>query len=111
LNLVFIFYAGFALFITGLFGVMHFKSRTLQLISVQLIIVSSIVNFLSFSQILYESPTSIIVFVLISVFLIIIFQFCIVFYVYSGLNEKKSRINESGNGLFYFGLEEWLGDK
>jgi len=111
LNLVFIFYAGFSLFIIGLSGVLFFKSITSQIIALQFIIVSSLVNFLSFSQILYESPTSIIAFVLISVFLIIIFQFIIILYLYSGLNEPQSSTTKLEHGLFYFGIAEWLGEK
>lgn len=111
MNLVFIFYASFALFIIGLFGALFFKSTTAQIISFQFITVSSLVNFLSFSQILYESPTSILVFVLLSVFLIIIFQFCIILYLCSGLNEPKLKITELEYGLFYFGVAEWLGEK
>jgi NADH:ubiquinone oxidoreductase subunit K len=111
LNLVFIFYTGFTLFIIGLFGVLFFKSITSQIISLQFIIVSSLVNFLSFSQILYESPTSILAFVLLSVFLIIIFQFSIIVYLYSGLNEPKLNRTEFEHSLFYFGIAEWLGEK
>lgn len=111
MNLVFIFYAGFALFIIGLFGVLFFKSITSQIISLQFIIVSSLINFLSFSQILYESPTSILAFVLLSVFLIIIFQFSIIAYLYSGLNEPKLSLTGFEHGLFYFGIAEWLGEK
>jgi NADH:ubiquinone oxidoreductase subunit K len=111
LNLVFIFYASFALFIIGLFGTLFFKSMTSQIISVQFIMVSSLVNFLSFSQILYESPTSIFAFVLLSVFLIIIFQFFIIVYLYSGLNEPKLNLTELEYGLFYFGIADWLGER
>ena len=109
--MVFIFYASFTLFIIGLFGSLFFKSITAQIISVQFIMVSSLVNFLSFSQILYESPTSILAFVLLSVFLIIIFQFSIILYLYSGLNEPKLRMTQLDYGLFYFGIAEWLGEK
>ncbi len=109
--MAFIFYASFALFIIGLFGSLFFRNITSQLISFQFIMVSSLVNFLSFSQILYESPTSILVFVLLSVFLIIIFQFCIILYLYSSLNEPKLRMTEFDYGLFYFEIAEWLGEK
>jgi NADH:ubiquinone oxidoreductase subunit K len=111
LNLVFIFYAGFALFIIGLFAVLFFKSITAQIMSVMFIMVSSLINFLSFSQILYESPASILAFVLLSVFLIIIFQFSIILYLYSGLNEPKLSMTQMKNSLFYFGIAEWLGEK
>ena len=111
MNLVFIFYASFTLFIIGLFGSLFFKSITAQIISVMFITVSSLINFLSFSQILYESPTSILAFVLLSVFLIIIFQFSIILYLYSGLNESKLRMTQLDYGLFYFGIAEWLGEK
>lgn len=109
--MVFIFYASFTLFIIGLFGSLFFKSITAQIISVMFITVSSLINFLSFSQILYESPTSILAFVLLSVFLIIIFQFSIILYLYSGLNEPKLRMTQLDYGLFYFGIAEWLGEK
>ena len=109
--MVFIFYASLALFIVGLFSSLFFKSITSQLISFQFIIVSSMINFLSFSQILYKSPATILVFVLISVFLIIIFQFCIILYLYSSLNESKLKLAESDCSLFYFGIPEWLGEK
>ena len=109
--MVFIFYASFTLFIIGLFGSLFFKSITAQIISVIFITVSSLINFLSFSQILYESPTSILAFVLLSVFLIIIFQFSIILYLYSGLNEPKLRMTQLDYGLFYFGIAEWLGEK
>ncbi|MHB1346804.1 MAG: hypothetical protein ACYCXK_04860 [Candidatus Humimicrobiaceae bacterium] len=111
MNLVFIFYASLALFIVGLFGSLFFKSITSQLISFQFIIASSMINFLSFSQILFESQISILVFVLLSVFLIIIFQFCIILYLYSSLNEPKLKLAEPDCSLFHFGIPEWLGEK
>lgn len=111
MNLTFIFYISFALFIIGLFGVLFFKNITAAIISIQFIIVSSMINFLSFSQILYETATAVLAFVLLSIFLIIIFQFAIIVYLYSNLNEPKLGTTEFENNLFFFSLDEWLGEK
>ncbi|MCE5329409.1 hypothetical protein LLG07_03620 [bacterium] len=111
MNLAFIFYISFALFVIGLFGAVYFKSITAIIISVQFIAVSAVINFLSFSQILYENSASLLSFVIISVFLILIFQFVIIFYLYSNLNNPKIGKVEFENNLFYFNREEWLGEK
>lgn len=81
------------------------------MVSAQFIAVSSVINFLSFSQILYENSVPILSFVIISMFLILIFQFVIIFYLYSSLNYIKTAKVEFENNLFYFTMEEWLGEK
>ncbi len=72
---------------------------------------SAVINFLSFSQILYENSAPALSFVIISVFLILIFQFTIIFYLYSNLNNPETGRFEFENNLFYFKIEEWLGEK
>lgn len=111
MNLVFIFYTSFILFIIGLFSILFFKSITAEIISIQFILASSLINFLSFSQILYDSSTIILIFVLLSVFLIILFQFIIIVYLYLNLNKPELRIVKFENNLFYFGLKEWIGEE
>jgi len=111
LNLAFIFYISFVLFIIGLFGAAYFKNIAAIIIAVQFIIVSAIINFLSFAQVLYENSASLLSFVIISVFLIFIFQFVIIFYLYSNLSNPGIGKIEFENNLFYFNIEEWLGEK
>ncbi|MCL4378824.1 MAG: hypothetical protein M1409_10710 [Actinobacteria bacterium] len=90
---------------------LYFKNITAIIVAAQFIIISSVVNFLSFSQILYEASAANISFVILTFLLIFIFQFTIIFYLHSNLNDLKTANTGFENNLFYFGIEEWLGEK
>lgn len=110
MNIQYISYFSFALFLFGLFGASYNRSFLSIIISFQFLIVSSLINFLSFSLFLYQSLTwdkTFIIFAFISVYLIL---FSLVYYNYS----RQTQIYEldvlKDFRLFKPDKSDWWGD-
>ncbi|MCE5328944.1 hypothetical protein LLG07_01205 [bacterium] len=110
MNITFIFLASSLLFLIGVFGSLFFGSVTKIIISLQCILTAAVINFLGFAQILYGTSVWAVTFVLISVILIFLFQFMIVFYLNSNTYQYQSDGFDFSSGLYYFGIKDWLGE-
>jgi len=109
MNITYIYYLSSLLFLIGVIGALLFKTFSRILISLQFIILASIINFLSFSQALYESPAWAILFVLFSALLLFLFESAIIFYFYLNMSEDKFGKFDLSENLYYFNIKDWLG--
>jgi len=114
LSLQFIFYFSFLLFLLGLFGVLYSRDIISILISFQFIIISSGINFISFSYFLYQGSAWSNVFVFLGMISIYLLMFCIIFYSYLSFNKLDGNL-DSRNVLRDFKLFEldwsnWWGE-
>jgi len=110
LNIQYISYISFALFLFGLFGASYYRSFLSIIISFQFLILSSLINFLSFALFLYQSLTWDKTFIIFSFISFYSLLFSIVFYNYS----RQTQIYEldvlGDFRLFKSGKSDWWGD-
>jgi len=113
-SLQFVFCFSFLLFLLGLFGVLYRVDIVSILISLQFIVISSMVNFLSFSYFLYQDATWAIVFIFLGIIPLYLLMFCMVFYSYSSFNNLSSNpdnISVVNNfRLFELSKSDWWGE-
>ncbi|MBM3706964.1 MAG: hypothetical protein FJW69_01275 [Actinobacteria bacterium] len=110
MNIQYISYISFALFLLGLFGASYCRSFLSIIVSFQFLILSSLINFLSFALFLYQSlawDKTFIIFAFISVYILL---FSIVFYN----NSRQTHIYEldvlRDFRLFKPDKSDWWGD-
>lgn len=108
--LQFLVYFSFLLFLLGIFGTFYSHDMVSLIISFQIIIISSVVNFLSFSQFLYQISVWDKVFILLGISVIYIFGFFIVFYSYSNINYINKMDVLKNFRLFELNLSSWWGE-
>ncbi len=113
MNLQIINYFSFLIFLLGLFGVSFYKSFLSVLISFQLIIVSGLINFFSFSLFLYNESVWDKTFTLLGIISVYLLMFSIVYYNFatSGKIRNKATIR-SGDDYLLFKLDksDWWGE-
>jgi NADH:ubiquinone oxidoreductase subunit K len=108
MNITYIYYLSSLLFLIGVIGALFFETFSRILISLQFIMLASIINFLSFSQTLYENPVWAVLFVLFSTLLLFLFESAIVFYFYLNVSEAKFGKFDLNKNLYYFNIKDWL---
>lgn len=111
MNITFIFFSSTLLFLIGVFASLFFKNVSGIIISLQLIFTAAIINFLGFSQILYGTSVWAVTFILIAVITIFLFQFVIIFYLKSNIYQYKTDKLDFSSSLYYFKINDWLGDE
>jgi len=111
LNLQFINYFSFLLFLLGLFGVSYYKSFLSIMISLQVMILAGAINFFSFSVFLYQEPIWDKIFVIFGFISIYLLLFSIVFYNYSKQNMIYRNIALDDYKLFKIEKADWWGDE
>jgi len=113
-SLQFVFCFSFLLFLLGLFGVLYRGDIVSLLISLQFIIISSMVNFLSFSYFLYQDTTWAVVFIFLGMVPLYLLVFCMVFYSYSSFNNLSSNLGNisivNNFRLFELSKSDWWGE-
>jgi NADH:ubiquinone oxidoreductase subunit K len=110
LNIQVLNFLSFSLFILGVFGVAYSRRFLSIVISFQLLIISSMINFYSFSLFLYESSTWDKTFILLAFMSVYLALFSIVFYNFSrqtGVYELDVRVDLR---LFKFEIADWWGE-
>jgi NADH:ubiquinone oxidoreductase subunit K len=98
------------LFLLGAFGAIYSRRFLSIMVSFQLIIISALINFYSFSLFIYESSTWDKTFILLAFMSIYLAAFSIVFYNYSrqtGVYELDVREDMR---LFKFEKADWWGE-
>jgi len=111
LNLQYIVYLSFLIFLLGIFGASFSRSFLSIIISFQFIILSSMSNFFAFSLFLYDSSVWDKTFIFFALTCIYLLLFAIVFYNYSrqtGVYELDAR---KDFGLFKFDRSDWWGEE
>ena len=114
MSLEFVFYFSFLLFLLGLFGLLYSSDIVSILISFQFIIISSVINFISFSYFLYQDSVWANIFVFLGMISIYLLMFCIIFYSYLSFNNLNGDL-DSRNVLRDFKLfkldrSDWWGE-
>lgn len=110
MNIQIIIYISFLMFILGLFGVLYSKDIVSILISLQFIIMSGGINFISFSQTVYQAPLRGMIFVFMAFITIYLFLFAFIFYIYINLTHFDSESLLKDFVLFKLNIRDWWGD-
>ena len=111
MNIQYIVYLSFLIFLLGIFGASFSRSFLSIIISFQLIIISSLCNFFAFSLFLYTSSVwdkTFIFFAFASIYLLL---FAIVFYNYSRQTNVYELDARKDYQLFKFDLSDWWGEE
>ncbi|MBM3705280.1 MAG: hypothetical protein FJW66_02020 [Actinobacteria bacterium] len=101
---------GFAIFLLGLFGATYYRSFLSIMISFQLLIVYSVINFFSFSLFIYVLSSWDKTFVFFAFIAIYTLLFMIVFYNYSKQTNIYGLEVLQDLRLFKFDRSDWWGE-
>ncbi len=110
MRLEFFIYGSFILFLLSFFGLIFIKGFARVVISLQVLIFSGIINFLSFSFILYQGSFWDKIFLMLGLVCLYLFLFCIIFYAH--FKAKDNEILKYFNKLNFFetGRSSWWGE-
>lgn len=101
---------GFAIFLLGLFGVAYYRSFLSIMVSFQLLVIYSVINFFSFSLFIYDLSNwdkTFVFFAFISIYSLL---FMIVFYNYSRQTNIYGLEVLNDLRLFKFNRSDWWGE-
>jgi hypothetical protein len=99
------------LFILGVFGAVYSKRLLSIIISLQLIVVSALINFYSFGLFVYQSSSWDKTFILLSFITIYLLFFSVVFYSYSRQAGIYDFDVKKDMRLFKFTKSDWWGEE
>lgn len=111
MNLQYIVYFSFLIFLLGIFGASFSRGFLSIIISFQFIIISALCNFLAFSLFLYEASVWDKTFIFIAFAGIYLLLFAIVFYNYSRQTNVYELDARKDFGLFKFDRSDWWGEE
>lgn len=111
MNIQIIITISFIMFILGLFGILYAKDIVSVLIASQFIIMSGGVNFISFSQTVYQAPLRGMLFVFLAFMTLYLFLFALVFYLYIHLTHFDSESLLKDFMLYKLNIRDWWGDE
>ncbi len=113
MNLQLISYFSFSIFLLGLFGVSFYKNFLSIIISFQLIIFSTLINFFSFSLFLYNESVWDKIFTLLGIISVYLLMFSIVYYKFATggkIREKAPLGSRDDYMLFKLDKSDWWGE-
>lgn len=110
MNLQFIIYFSFLLFLMGVFGIFYSRDIVTVFVSYQFIVISAVINFLSFSNFLYVHSLWAEIFIISGVISIYFLMFCLVYYIYSKLSFLEKRMFYENYRLFRIIRSDWWGE-
>lgn len=113
MNLQLISYFSFSIFLLGLFGVSFYKSFLSKVISFQLIIVSALINFFSFSLFLYSESVWDKTFTLLGIISVYLLMFSIVYYNFATGEKIRDKAPSGPRDeylLFKLDKSDWWGE-
>ncbi len=110
MNFELVIYFSFLLFLLGIFGVFYSRNILSLLITFQLIIISSIINFFSFSQLLYAQAVWDKIFIIFGTTALYLFMFAIIYFIYINQDamDRKKYLEEFK--LFKITRSDWWGE-
>lgn len=110
MNFELIIYFSFALFLLGIFGILYSRNILSLLITFQMIILSAIINFFSFSQFLYGQAVADKVFIIFGTISLYLFMFAIIYFIHIRQNilDRNRTIKEFK--LFKTTKSDWWGE-
>ena len=110
MNFQFIIYFNFLLFLMGVFGIFYSKNIISVFVSYQFIIISATINFLSFSQFLYQRSLWGGIFIIFGITSIYFLMFCIINYIYLKLDPLDKEMLYREFRLFKITRSDWWGE-
>ena len=110
MNFQFIIYFNFLLFLMGVFGIFYSKNIISVFVSYQFIIISAIINFLSFSQFLYQRSLWSGIFIIFGITTIYFLMFCIIYYIYLKLDPLDKEMLYREFRLLKIIRSDWWGE-
>jgi NADH:ubiquinone oxidoreductase subunit K len=105
-----IMYFSLLLFLLGIFGIFYSRDIITLFVSYQLIIISAVINLLSFSNLLYVHSLWAETFIISGVITIYFLMFCIVYYAYSRLDLMEKKLLYGNYRLFRITKSDWWGE-
>jgi NADH:ubiquinone oxidoreductase subunit K len=103
-------YLNLLILLIGVFGIVYSKDIISAFISLQLIVISGLMNFLVFSHFLYSYSLWDKIFIILGVTVIYLIFFCLVYYVYLSKNELDRQEIYRDFGFFKVTRNDWLGE-
>src|SRR3972149_8804284 len=110
MNFQFIIYFNFFLFLMGVFGIFYSRDIISVFISYQFIIISAVINFLNFSQFLYQSSLWDKIFIIFGITSLYFLMFCIIYYIYLKLDILDKEALYRDFKLFKITRSDWWGE-
>jgi len=98
------------MFVLGLFGALYSKDIVSIFISLQFIIMSSGINFISFSQTVYQAPLRGMLFVFLAFITIYLFLFALLFYIYINIAHFDSESLLKDFMVYKIDKKDWWKD-
>jgi len=103
-------YANLLLLLIGVFGILYSKDIVSIFVSMQLIIISGVMNFLVFSQFLYQRSLWDKIFIILGVTIIYLVMFCLVYYLYLNKDELSRETLYNNFKFFKIKKSDWWGE-
>jgi NADH:ubiquinone oxidoreductase subunit K len=110
MSLQFIIYFDLLLFLLGIFGILYSRDIITLIVSYQFIVISAVINLLSFSNLLNIYSPWAEIFVISGVIIIYFLMFCIVYYIYSKLELMEKKVFYQNYRLFKMTASDWWGE-
>ncbi len=110
MNFELIIYFSLSLFLLGVFGVFYSRNIMSLLVTFQMIIIASIINFFSFSQFLYNQAIWDKVFIIFGTITLYLYMFAIIYFIYinQDILERKGYMEEFK--IFKTTKSDWWGE-
>ncbi len=103
-------YFNFLLLLIGVFGIFYSKDIISVFISFQFIIISASMNFLSFSQFLYQRSLWDKIFIIFGITIIYFLMFCLIYYIYSNREIPGKEMLYKEFKIFEIVRNDWWGE-
>jgi len=110
MNFQFITYFSLLVFLMGIFGIFYSRDIISVLISFQFILISAVINFLGFSQFLYQSSLWDEIFIIFGIASIYFLMFCVISYFYLKLDLLDRKVLNRDFKLFKVERHDWCGE-
>lgn len=110
MNFQLIIYINLLFFLMGIFGLLYSRNIISVFVSLQFIIISAILNFLSFSRFLYQRLLWDKIFIIIGVTVIYFIMFCLIYYIYSKSGPLSREIFYRDFKIFRMTVSDWWGE-
>lgn len=110
MNFQLIIYFSLLIFLMGVFGLFYSSDIISIFISFQLILISAVLNFLSFSQFLYQSSLWDKTFIIFGIISIYFLMFSVIYYFYIKLDILDKEALHREFKLFKITRRDWYGE-
>lgn len=110
MNIQYLIYFSFFIFLIGIFGYIYKKDFVSKMISLQFILSSGIVNFLGFSHFVYQGSVFDKTFIILGLITVEFLLFSLLFYKYASRSSRESSRIVDDYSLFSLDISDWWGE-